>query len=277
MVVTAAFAAQWRPESVLVVAVAGLIVVLFARDALTEQPIWWGMVLALVLSTIYFQHLLVVRNEPWGTSGERMALVHVWPNLKVNGLYFLDNARFPVLFTALAICGLVVRRTPQTAVAARVLPAVLGVFLFFYAGSYDFGADVRYALMGHGAVAMLAGIGASTVLALAVRMQIDRRRAAIAMAAALVFQFLSFMPLVRAVGDEGWAARADVEFVQRVAGDLPAHAVVLTQNPSLFHLRGINAAQVSLATTDPEVRVGGTADPVRGRCVPALELLVQRR
>ena len=45
--------------------------------------------------------------------------------------------------------------------------------------------------------------------------------------------------------------RADVAFARREMSTLPPNALVLTYNPSLFHLRGINAAQMSLASTDP--------------------------
>ena len=59
------------------------------------------------------------------------------------------------------------------------------------------------------------------------------------------------MPLVRAVGEEAWAARADVAFAHEIAEDLGDNAIVLTHNPSIFLLRGINAAQLSLTANDP--------------------------
>ena len=37
----------------------------------------------------------------------------------------------------------------------------------------------------------------------------------------------------------------------RSARTLPANAVVLTHNPGMFQLWGVNAAQLSIATTDP--------------------------
>jgi hypothetical protein len=69
--------------------------------------------------------------------------------------------------------------------------------------------------------------------------------------AALAFQFAWYLPWARAVGEEAWGARADVAFAREVARSLPANAVVLTHNPGIFQVWGINAAQLSLATTEP--------------------------
>ena len=69
-----------------------------------------------------------------------------------------------------------------------------------------------------------------------------------AVAAVLLFQFLWYLPLVRETGEEAWAARADVAFAKRFASQLPPNSIVLTQNPSMFHVWGVNAAQLSLTS-----------------------------
>jgi hypothetical protein len=69
--------------------------------------------------------------------------------------------------------------------------------------------------------------------------------------AALVFQFLWYMPLVRATTEEAWAARADVRFAREVAPQLPPNAYVLTHNPAMFHFWGINAGQMSTLLANP--------------------------
>jgi hypothetical protein len=67
----------------------------------------------------------------------------------------------------------------------------------------------------------------------------------------LLFQFLWYTPQVRATTEEAWAARADVRFARAVAADLPPASYVLTHNPAMFHIWGINAGQMSLATVNP--------------------------
>ena len=69
--------------------------------------------------------------------------------------------------------------------------------------------------------------------------------------AALSFYFLSFTPLIRATGEEAWAARADVRYAREFSSRLPPNSMVLTHIPSMFHVWGFSAAQLSLATTDP--------------------------
>ena len=72
------------------------------------------------------------------------------------------------------------------------------------------------------------------------------------MTAALCLQFLWYLPLVRAIGEEAWAARADVSFAHSVARELPANAFVLTHNPGMFHLWGVSAGQLSLVSASPQ-------------------------
>lgn len=245
MVAAAVFATQFRTESVLVVPVIALVVAVFFPEAFSRASFWWAALLGLVLCAPYLAHLAAVRYEAWGASGDRMALGFFWPNLKVNASFFLDNMRFPLLYTLLAAWGAASSPTRAVAFPLAYFAAFWGVFLFFYAGSYDFGADVRFSLMSYPAVAMLAGRGAAALQRLAPRTRLET-----VIVAAIVVQFLWFMPQVRAVGEEAWAARADVAFAQQVMPELPTNSVVLTQNPSVFLIRGVNAAQLSLATTD---------------------------
>jgi hypothetical protein len=57
---------------------------------------------------------------------------------------------------------------------------------------------------------------------------------------------------MRAVGEEAWAARADVTFARALAAKLPRNSMVLTHNPGMFHVFGVNAAQLSIAAEQPE-------------------------
>jgi hypothetical protein len=130
----------------------------------------------------------------------------------------------------------------------------LGIGLVFYAGSYNYGADVRYSLMTYPPIAVLGGLGAAR-LARVVAHGTARfgfaRTGVPLIAAALLFQFLWYAPVVRATTEEAWAARADVRFAHTFARAIPRNSYVLTHNPSMFHLWGVNAGQMSLATSNP--------------------------
>ena len=250
-VVAAAYAIQFRPESFLILPVIGVVIWPRLRGELERPRGWWAAILFLWLVGIHLGHLVAVRHVDWGTGVARFSLGYVAANLRVNGWFYLYDERFPAAFTLLAIAGL--SAVPYR--RERVLMAIyfllfFAVYLMFYAGSYNYGADVRYSLMTYPPIAILGGLGAA---------QLARRIArfgtgvpAVALTATiLVFQFLWYAPLVRATTEEAWAARADVRFAHAFARELPRNSYVLTHNPGMFHLWGVNAGQMSLAVANP--------------------------
>ena len=124
------------------------------------------------------------------------------------------------------------------------------VALLFYAGSYNYGADVRYSLATYPPLLILGGLG---VARLADRFERTRLQplARPGLACVLAVQFLWYVPAVRSTTDGAWAARADVQFARSLVPDLQGNAYVLTQNPGMFQVWGINAGQMSLAVNDP--------------------------
>jgi hypothetical protein len=109
---------------------------------------------------------------------------------------------------------------------------------------------VRYSVLTYPSMAVLGGLGAAGLAAWLARV-LPEGRARQAVTAGLLFQFLWYAPLVRATTEEAWAARADVRFASHVAAGLPRTSYVLTHNPAMFHVWGINAGQMSLATVNP--------------------------
>jgi hypothetical protein len=174
------------------------------------------------------------------------------PNLRVNGRFYLADARFPMTYTLLAILGL----TAWRGAAGRAAIAVyflffFGVALLFYAGSYNYGSDVRYSVATYPALVILGGLGAAWLIRRIDRWM-PRRYVAPGLAAALVLQFVwLYSPVVRATEDSAWAARADVAFARSLAPDLRGHSYVLTHNPGMFQVWGVNAGQMSLAAVNP--------------------------
>jgi len=81
--------------------------------------------------------------------------------------------------------------------------------------------------------------------------------------AVLLFQFLWYAPVVRATTEEAWAARSDVRFARTMVPLLRGNSYVLTHNPSMFHVWGVNAGQMSLILRDPRY-LDFLADRFRG-------------
>jgi hypothetical protein len=247
-IVATVFAAQFRTESVLIGLVALGAIALWAPSELRRRRFWeWALAGALLASALT-AHIFAVRDEGWGTTGDRLSLDFVAGNLRANASFYLGDARFPVCYTALALTALAAWRDRRaTGFALSYFCGFAGVYLLFYAGSYDYGADVRYALMTFPPLALLAGAGGALLAGALHRGGLGLRSAEWLVVAALLFQFAGYLPWVRAVGEEAWAARADVRFAERFAARLPLNSIVLTHNPSVFHVLGRNAAQLSLA------------------------------
>jgi hypothetical protein len=123
------------------------------------------------------------------------------------------------------------------------------VFLGFYAGSYNYGADVRYSLMTYPPLMLLAGLGLATV-ADRIPGAVPRVRATAIVSLALVWVFLYYTPYVRATTEEGWGAREDVEFARAVSRELPRQSLVLTHDPNMFLIWGRNARQMAMLPSD---------------------------
>jgi hypothetical protein len=245
-----AYAIQFRPESLLILATLAILGWRH-RTALSAWRLGWMSLLGWLLLTVHVVHLVAVRNEGWGTSGARLSLQYLWPNLRVNGPFYVADERFPFIFTALALVGLLGRGwLAERAALLLYWLTFFGIDLLFYAGSYNYGADVRYSVLTYPSMAVLAGLGAARLATWLARL-VPQGWERLAVTAGLSFQFLWYAPVVRATTEEGWAARADVRFAHAVAATLPPSSYVLTHNPAMFHMWGINAGQMSLATVNP--------------------------
>ncbi|HTV00641.1 MAG TPA: glycosyltransferase family 39 protein [Luteitalea sp.] len=245
------YAAQFRPESLLIGA--PIAVVLWGRHTEEDDRRWigWALLLVLALLAVHVGHLFAVRNEGWGTTGPRLSLSYVWPNLTVNGPFYVADERFPALYTWLALFGILAGGAWRPRLASLVYFGVFfGIGLAFYAGSYNYGADVRYSLLTYPPLAVLAGVGAARLTRWVAR-RAPQQWATALVTLGLLVQATWYAPVMRATTQEAWAARADVRYAQAFAKQLPPHAYVLTQNPAMFHVLGVSAGQMSLVTTNP--------------------------
>lgn len=248
--IAAAYAIQFRPESVLIVPVVAFLVWQRAPEEFRRPRILWAALLFTALAAVHVGHLAAVRGEGWGTTHERMSLAYAFQNIRVNGWFFLRDARFPAAFTALAALGWAApsaRAGRSTCVLYFAL--FFAVTLSFYAGSYDYGADVRYSLATYPPLSVLAGLGAAQVVRW-IQPRVGVAAACVLFAALALGQFgWVYLPVVRSKSDTAWAARADVDFARSVASKLPPNAYVLTHNPGMFQVWGVNAGQMSMFDT----------------------------
>jgi len=269
----AVFASQFRTESIMITVMPALAILLLCPGELKKGRLYVVLAICFILLIPHFAHLYSVRGEGWGASGDKLSMAYAVPNLKVNTWYYFENVRFPGLFGVLFIIGLIwalpsgagggehdgsaslLRKCARRAVhwicgwkkKSIVFIWFLmtwGIFIFFYAGSYNYGADVRYSLVSHIPLALIAGCGAWILT----RLLSCLPRCNTIMCFTIIFSFISFLDHMRAEGELTWSPKADHEFAQEIAVLLPKNSVILTHNPNMFLVWGKNAAQASLVT-----------------------------
>ena len=140
------------------------------------------------------------------------------------------------------------------------------IALLFYAGSYDYGADVRYSLATYPPLAMLGGLGLARLVGLVRSRPVRTARASSALACAR--DAIPVVPALDPIDEDGaWAARADVRFAQSLVPELPSNAYVLTQNPGMFQVWGVSAGQTSLVVAEPGSPSGSDSTVRAAGCI----------
>jgi hypothetical protein len=124
------------------------------------------------------------------------------------------------------------------------------VFLFFYAGSYKFGQDIRYSILSYLPLSILIGLGCGYIKNL---LESKIKSIKIILIFLIAFSFTWFLPFTRAEGEEAWAARFDHRYAVEFARLLPDNSIVFTQTPNIFLLNKKSAIQTSSATYNPGI------------------------
>jgi hypothetical protein len=273
------FACAMRPESAMIGLWALLAAAVNLFSVVTPPPgpyrphpfatrVFWAMgLVSFGLAIPLIWHFHAMSGQSWGAEGAKFATAYFLKNLAANGFYYLNNDGFPVLFTLLAAVGLAAGTGSLGRDEGKrgYLPALVillwfllfwGIFLFFYAGSYKYGADVRFALVSFMPLAVLAGIGAEFVRHIGAgrrRNGAERLPVAALLILVLIVSWLHFLPLIRLVGQEAWGARYDHASAREFIKKIPNRAIVLTHIPTMFLLWGQNAIQTYAGINNPDI------------------------
>ena len=238
-----AFAIYFRPESLLVFPLVAA--VLWSTDDRFIEDIsaWGALALATALAAPNLLHLWSVRGENWGAhDGRRFDFDFIGKNFASNGGYFIDAHWFPLAGTILAAAGAIWllgrNRTAGVALGGWFILS-WGIFVIFYAGGYYYGASSRYGVVSCAPVAIFMGIGLAAICGLL------RRRPVLlyTLLACGAINWAAAMHYVPTLSREAVEAQADVNFVAKVAPTLPGGSLVISPDPCLWMLQGINASQ----------------------------------
>ncbi len=249
---TVAFAAYFRPESLLVFPMVATLLWASDRRFLEDRTTWAALALALALLTPELLHLWSVHTEDWGaTDGRRFDLSFIVKNLDSNAGYFVQGKWFPLAGAVLALAGMVwlaVRNWWLGICVGLWFVLSWGIFVTFYAGGYYYGASSRYAVVSAAPVAIFVGIGAAALIAL-----LRRRPVVLTILSVVALMNWAYtMRFVPTLGRESNEARADIDFCREVAPMLPHGSLVISTDPCIWNILGRNAAQMD--SIQPMVR-----------------------
>lgn len=243
-----AYAIQIRPEGLLFLPIL-LIAFLFLDKNLFEDLKKKEFLIILIIFSIlvvpHMLHTLSVKSQSWGTSGNKLGLEYVEDNSAVNGMFFFENTRFPVMFTFLSMLGLwpFFREWKKKTMLALWFLAFFVLYLLFYAGSFNYGVDVRFSLNLYVPLAILGGCGAF-LISRGINKFLKREYVSLAIVSLImIISFIPFYSFVGEVGEKAWDARKAHDFVVEEMKYMDDECWIFTHVPSVILINGKNSLQ----------------------------------
>lgn len=249
---SAGWSTYFRPESLLLLGPMVMMPSLLAPRELLK-PRFYVVGLVLVLAVLpELLHLYAVQGERWGSSGEKFALEHFREIVAVNGPFYWKNERYPLLFTCLAVFGLVAPKWRWEKLVIFLWFLISwGIFLFFYAGSYNYGNDVRFSVLSAAPLALLGSLGAKALIDLSWG-PIKRGALLVPLAVIVLVWWSGFFEMIRSAGPKAGQAKRDIDVSREFVEYVPEGSFVFSQVPSIWLVRGVNAGQASFLSTYSE-------------------------
>jgi Dolichyl-phosphate-mannose-protein mannosyltransferase len=241
-----AYAAQTRPEGILLL-IPFQIALFFAKDFtdnLKDKKFILSWIGFLILIIPQFLTFAVFRQENWGAGDSSMFGLSIFLyNLKTNFLYFFENLRVPVLFSSLAVLGFFpFRKWFKEKITLLAFGAVFFViFLFFYAGSYNYGTDVRFSLILNIPLVILAACGVILINSLLVK----RIKLWLLVIIWIILFILSYRAVYPAIpiGKESENSRVSHDYMVEILRELPEDSYLLSYDPCIVINNRRSAAQ----------------------------------
>ena len=244
---TLVVALNFRPESFLIVIPCFLFLILNNSNIIKNNCVVLAITYLILLTLPLTIHLLLVRNEPWGSSGSKFAISHFFDNIKINLPFYFTNKSFPLLYSLFAIYGLFTKQHCKFTLPLAIWFLLFwGIFLFFYAGSYEYGSDVRFSILSYAPLAILGGIGISKIIDLMIStLNVESKNAYIATIVFLIINALCFVPLMRTIDNKSYVARNDLNFINSIIDTVPRDSIVLSHVPSIWFMKERSSALLS--------------------------------
>ena len=255
-----AYTIQIRTEGILLIALIALLFIIMDKDLFKKISKANFLIIIVVFSLLITPHLIhtnAIKDSWWGEQEdeEKLGLEHVDNNLHDNVLFFLENTRYPVVFTALSLIGIAFRKYNREKIFLIFwFLAFFGLYLLFYGGSVNFGVDVRFSLSYYVPLAILGGCGSYFIANLINKIIKKQLISVSCISILIIFSFLPFYGFVNSVGIESWSARIPHDFIVENIDDLEEDSMVFTYVPSIVLINGGNAVYSGYITNDEIVK-----------------------
>lgn len=255
---TFAYTCQIRPESMLMAVVAASFFI-FMDNKIFKTVRDWKFLIALALFLILIlptvEHTDNMKYDNWGASGNMFSKDIIKRNLADNSKFFVENTRFPLIFTIFSIIGIIfgLYKYPK-----KIIPFIIWFLLFFaifipfYAGSFNYGKDVRFSLNLYPSVAIFCGLGFYLLNLILLKKFKQKKQFAelsihILIMLLILLSFIPFIGLVSNYGEKGWDAKATHDFAVSEAQNIK-NCIVISKVPSMFLVEGVPSIQLFLVS-----------------------------
>ena len=279
-----AIALQGRPEANLLFLLIALLLVLFNKNPLKDMKNYRFILLIfllVILITPNIIHLKKSSSDTWGTSGKKFSLEYLDNNGRDNAKFFFENTRFPVIFTILAVIGMMYSVKDHKKELLLLLIwffLFFGIYAVFYAGSFNYGTDVRFSLSLYPSVAIFAAIGLYLIertlskinfsfntirfyfLKLIMKKEYfnpekpEKSQLGIwsVRGIIIILILISMMPFynyISTYGEKAWDAKAVHDFAVRESEEIKQQdCYVFSHISSMFLVNGVNSLQIHFQT-----------------------------
>jgi len=255
---TLAYTCQIRPESMLMAVVAASFFI-FMDNKIFKTVRDWKFLIALALFLILIlptvEHTDNMKYDNWGASGDMFSKDIIKRNLADNSKFFVENTRFPLIFTIFSIIGIIfgLYKYPK-----KIIPFIIwflfffAIFIPFYAGSFNYGKDVRFSLNLYPSIAIFSGLGFYSLNLILLKKfkqkkELTKSSMHILIMLLILLSFIPFIGLVSNYGEKGWDAKATHDFAVSEAQNIK-NCIVISKVPSMFLVSGVPSIQLFLVS-----------------------------
>ncbi len=239
----AAFTIQIRTEGLLILPILGIFLLLKKpMNLLKDKRIFFASLVLVLLITPTIMHIMANSNDSWGAGeGGKFASEYFIENVSENSKYFFEINRFPILFTLFFAIGIAFLLKDNWRSALPLLSWFFAFFIlygFFYAGSFNYGMDVRFSLTMIPAFIILSSYGALKIWEL-IDNKIKRKNfrkyaMVLCLAFILIFTSINHLNQVTSFGPKANDARVVHEFAKEFAQNTSEDCMFISQVSSMF-------------------------------------------